>query len=74
MTPFSEEEIKKNEVWDCEILREIFEFLSQFHPNGCLVKGNNSSFITLMPKKVSLVSEKYRLIVGESGEVREKPL
>ncbi|XP_028121120.1 uncharacterized protein LOC114318423 [Camellia sinensis] len=35
---------------------DVINFISEFHKNSKLVKGINSSFITLVPKKENLVS------------------
>lgn len=52
---------------------DVVQFMKDFHRNGCLVKGINSSFITLMPKKdnsveladfrpISLVGSMYKIL------------
>lgn len=34
-----------------EVRNDFFGFLEEFHDNGKLVRGSNSSFIVLIPKK-----------------------
>lgn len=41
-----------NEFWDC-LKPDFLAFLEEFYANGKLVKGSNSSFICLVPKKVN---------------------
>ena len=52
---------------------EILQFMTEFHENGKLVSGLNSSFITLIPKKenpsdlgdyrpISLVNSVYKIL------------
>ncbi|GKV42785.1 hypothetical protein SLEP1_g50152 [Rubroshorea leprosula] len=49
-------------AWHC-IKEDFINFFSEFHRNGKLVRGLNSSFITLIPKKVNAVELKdYRPI------------
>lgn len=44
---------------------EVFNFMKEFYRNGRLVKGLNSSFITLVPKKENLVGlSDYKNILG----------
>lgn len=38
------------QFWD-EVKGDFIGFLDEFHRNGRLVKGSNSSFIVLIPKK-----------------------
>ncbi|XP_028114676.1 uncharacterized protein LOC114312615 [Camellia sinensis] len=56
---------------------DVINFISEFHKNSKLVKGINSSFITLVPKKENLVSvANYRLItlVGSLYKILSKVL
>ncbi|GLU06807.1 hypothetical protein SLE2022_238000 [Rubroshorea leprosula] len=49
-------------AWQC-IKEDFINFFSEFHRNGKLVRGLNSSFIALIPKKVNAVELKdYRPI------------
>lgn len=34
---------------------EVIQFMKEFHTHGKLVRGINSSFITLVPKKENVV-------------------
>ncbi|GAU49707.1 hypothetical protein TSUD_135290 [Trifolium subterraneum] len=59
-------------VWDCDSYKspgpdgDIMRFLSEFHRNGRLAKGINSTFIALIPKVVgSVVSEVQSAFVAE---------
>ncbi|MCI42949.1 RNA-directed DNA polymerase (Reverse transcriptase), partial [Trifolium medium] len=38
------------DFWE-DIKEEFFRFMTEFHENGRLTKGINSSFIALIPKK-----------------------
>ncbi|GKV49843.1 hypothetical protein SLEP1_g56570 [Rubroshorea leprosula] len=62
--------IKK--VWPV-IKEDVYAFLAEFHENGKLVKGNNASFLVLIPKKdnpqslgdyrpISLISSMYKIV------------
>lgn len=56
---------------------DVVQFMQDFHRNGCLVKGINSSFITLIPKKENSVDlEDFRPIslVGSLYEILTKVL
>ncbi|GKV28626.1 hypothetical protein SLEP1_g37648 [Rubroshorea leprosula] len=49
-------------VWHC-IKEDFISFFSEFHRNGKLVRGLNSSFLALVPKKLNAVNLKdYRPI------------
>lgn len=66
--------IQKN--W--EVMRsEILQFMHEFHSNGKLAKGLNSSFITLIPKKDSpadLVDYRPISLVGSIYKILAKVL
>jgi hypothetical protein len=60
------------DFWE-ELKDDIFKFMSEFHENGKLVKGINSTFMTLIPKKdnpsklndfrpISLVGCTYKIL------------
>lgn len=46
--------------WEC-IKEDIVSFVKEFELSGCILKGSNSTFITLIPKKGDpLVLSDYR--------------
>lgn len=54
--------------WDI-VKEDIFIMMDEFHSNGKLVRGSNSSFIVLIPKKKKEIVELIKCVLHPLSEV-----